>query len=175
MENKKNLFNLLFQLTDYTKKIQEIVSEIDILTKKMNSPSLNFESYIEQLNNLIKSMNTDVKKYYTKLRYNKITLPIDNDLKIYIGFKQPSGEVHTFEARYGITIDKLISTYLKVINKNSTQNDIFFEYNNKKLKLGDMNLIENIFSDKQNPTVFVKNFENTNEQNMQNDEFYYDF
>ena len=175
MENKKNLFNLLFQLTDYTKKIQEIVTEIDILTKKMNSPSLNFESYIEQLNNLIKSMNTDVKKYYTKLRYNKITLPIDNDLKIYIGFKQPSGEVHTFEAQYGITIDKLISTYLKVINKNSTQNDIFFEYNNKKLKLGDMNLIENIFSDKQNPTVFVKNFENTNEQNKPKDEIYYDF
>ena len=175
MEDKKNLINLLFQLTDYSKKIQEIVSEIDIITKRMCEPSLNFESYIEQINNLINSMKSDVKKYYTRLRYNKITIPIDNDLKIYIGFRQPSGEVHTFEARYGTTVDKLISTYLKVINKNRIQNDIFFEYNNKKLKLGDMNLIENIFSDEQNPTVFVKNFDNTNEQNRPNNEFYYDF
>ena len=129
MENKKNLFNLLFQLTDYTKKTQEIVTEIDILTKKMDSPSLDFESYIEQLNNLIKSMNTDVKKYYTKLRYNKITLPIDNDLKIYIGFKQPSGIVHTFETLYGTTVDKLITTYLKEVMKDKNQNDFCFAYN----------------------------------------------
>ena len=41
--------------------------------------------------------------------------------------------------------------------------DFFFEYNKKQLKLGDMTLIENVFNDKQNPTVFVKKMEDLND------------
>ena len=167
-EEKKKLFSLLFQLDDYSKKINEINKEINEIIKKINAPPSKFESYITQLNNLIKTMKSELKTYYNQFRYNKINVPIEKDLKIYIGFKQSSGEVHTFEAQYGTTVDKLISTYLKVIIKNKVQNDLYFEYNNKKLNLGDMTLIENVFNDKQNPTIFVKNSENLNMPNNQN-------
>ena len=162
-EEKKKLFNLLFQLNDYSKKIQEITKEINILIQNLNLSSLNLNAYIEQINASTNSMKSDVKNYYDKFRYNKTKIPESNELKIYIGFKQPSGKVHTFETQYGTTVDKLISTYLKVVMKDENQNGFFFEYNKKQLKLGDMTLIENAFNDKQNPTVFVKKMEDLND------------
>ena len=166
-QEKKKLFNLLFQVNDYSKKISELSKEINIIIQKLNLSSLNLNTYIEQLNTTIKSLKLDVKTYYDQFRYNKSTVPKDNDLKIYIGFKQPSGIVHTFETQYGTTVDKLISTYLKEVEKDKNQNDFCFVYNNKQLNLGDMALIENVFNDKQNPTVFVeerKNFKNLNKR-----------
>ena len=44
-------------------------------------------------------------------------------ISIYIGFKNPSGGAYTFVAKYGTTIDKLISNYLKTIGKRLYQND----------------------------------------------------
>jgi len=177
-QEKKKLFNLLFQVNDYSKKIHEISKEINIIIQKLNLSSLNLNPYIEQLNTTIKSLKFDVKNYYDQFRYNKSNVPKDNELKIYIGFKQPSGIVHTFETQYGTTVDKLISTYLKEIMKDKNQNDLCFIYNDKLLNLGDMTLIENVFNDKQNPTVSVEskeNFINLNERKKELKYTDYDF
>ena len=160
-EEKKKLFNLLFQLNDYSIKIYEISKEINIITQKLNISTLNLNSYIQQLNNLAKSMKLDINQFYNQFRINKVNIPQEKELKIYIGFKQPSGEVHTFEAEYGTTVDKLISTYLKQIMKDKNPNEIVFEYKDKLLDLGDMTTIENIFNDRQNPTVIIKRKENS--------------
>ena len=124
-EDKKRLFELLFQLDDYYLKINEISKEIEMLINKLEFKPLNLESYIEQLNDLNKKMKTDIYNYYNKFRINKVNTPDDNELKIYIGFKQPSGEVHTFEAGYGTTVDKLINTYSKVVMNDKIPNSIF--------------------------------------------------
>ena len=160
-EEKKKLFNLLFQLNDYSIKIYEISKEINIITQKLNISTLNLNSYIQQLNTLAKKMKLDINQFYNQFRINKVNIPQEKELKIYIGFKQPSGEVHTFEAEYGTTVDKLISTYLKQIMKDKNPNEIVFEYKDKLLDLGDMTAIENIFNDRQNPTVIIKSKENS--------------
>ena len=89
-QEKKKLFNLLFQVNDYSKKISELSKEINIIIQKLNLSSLNLNPYIEQLNTTIKSLKSDVKNYYDQFRYNKSNVPKDNELKIYIGFKQNS-------------------------------------------------------------------------------------
>ena len=69
-------------------------------------------------------MKTDIYNYYNQFRINKVNTPEENDLKIFIGFKQPSGEVHTFEAGYGNpskhTLISIISYlgFWKLIQKN---------------------------------------------------------
>ena len=140
-EGKKKLFKLLFQLDDYYQKIRETIKQINTITQDIN---------------LIKTMKSNLRNYYNQFRVNKINTPIETDLKIYIGFKQPSGTVHTFETQYGTTIDKLISTYNKEIMQGQNSNEYAFVYGDKILNLGDMNLIENVFNDKQDPTIIVK-------------------
>ena len=164
-EGKKKLFKLLFQLDDYFQKIHEVTKQINTLTQDINIAPPNFKSYIEQLNNLIKTMKSNLRNYYNQFRVNKINTPIEADLKIYIGFKQPSGIVHTFETQYGTTIDKLISTYNKEIMQGQNCNEYVFIYGDKILNLGDMNLIENVFNDKQDPTIIVKKREDLNINN----------
>ena len=162
-EEQKELFSLLFQLDEYSQKINQITNEINTLTQKMNIPPINITSSIEQLNKEIKSSKSNINNYYSKFRINKIEhVPIDKDLKIYIGFKQPTGEVHTFEAHYGTTIDKLISTYINQVLNGQNNNEYAFIYNDNMLNLGDMNLIENVFCDRQNPTVIIKRIEELN-------------
>ena len=172
-EDKKRLFELLFQLDDYYLKINEISKEIEMLINKLEFKPLNLESYIEQLNDLNKKMKTDIYNYYNKFRINKVNTPDDNELKIYIGFKQPSGEVHTFEAGYGTTVDKLINTYSKVVMKDKIPKDVIFEYNHNILNLGDMTPIENIFNDKQNPTVIIRKREDRDNLDKKKDKHYY--
>ena len=172
-EDKKKLFELLFQLDDYYLKIKEISKEIEMIINKLELKPLNLESYIEQLNHLNKTMKTDIYNYYNKFRTNKVNTPEENDLKIFIGFKQPSGEVHTFEAGYGTTVDKLINTYSKVVMKDKIPKDIIFEYEHKILNLGDMTPIENIFNDKQNPTVIIRKREDMDNLDKKKDKNYY--
>ena len=162
-EEQKELLSLLFQLDEYSQKIIQITNEINTLTQKMNIPPINITSSIEQLNKEIKSSKSNINNYYSKFRTNKIEhVPIDKDLKIYIGFKQPTGVVHTFEAHYGTTIDKLISTYINQVLNGQNNNESAFIYNDNMLNLGDMNLIENVFCDRQNPTVIIKRIEELN-------------
>ena len=167
-EEKSKLFNLLFQLDEYSQKINEITTEINTITQKMNLPPININSSIEQINKEIKSSKSNINNYYSQFRTNKIeNVPIENDLKIYIGFKQPSGVVHTFEAQYGTTVDKLISTYINQILNGQNNNEYAFVYNEHVLNVGDMNLIENVFSDRQDPTIIIKRIEELNINNNQ--------
>ena len=175
-EEKKKLFNLLFQLDEYFQKIQEITNEINTLTQKMNIPPINITSSIEQLNKEIKSSKSNINNYYSQQLSNKIEhVPVDNDLKIYIGFKQPSGVVHTFEAQYGTTIDKLISTYINQILNGQNNNEYAFVYNGRILNLGDKNLIENVFCDRQDPTVIIKKMEELNNKKEINNDTDFNF
>ena len=172
-EDKRRLFELLFQLDDYNKKIEEISKDIEMIINKLNLNQLNIESYIEQLNHLNKTMKTDIYNYYNKFRCNKANIPEDKELKIYIGFKQPSGKVHTFEAQYGTTVDKLLTTYSKVVMNDKIPNGYIFEYNNQILNFGDMTLIENIFNNKKDPTVNLKKKEDMNILDNKKDKNYY--
>ena len=175
-EEKKKLFNLLFQLDEYSQKIHEITNEINTLTQKMNIPPINVTSSIEQLNKEIKSSKSNINNYYSQQLSNKIEhVPVDNDLKIYIGFKQPTGVVHTFEAQYGTTIDKLISTYINQILNGQNNNEYAFVYNDHILNLGDMNLVENVFCDKQDPTVIIKKIEELNNKKEINNDTDFNF
>ena len=175
-EEKKKLFNLLFQLDEYSQKIHEITNEINTLTQKMNIPPINVTSSIEQINKEIKSSKSNINNYYSQQISNKIEhVPVDNDLKIYIGFKQPTGVVHTFEAQYGTTIDKLISTYINQILNGQNNNEYAFVYNDHILNLGDMNLVENVFCDKQDPTVIIKKIEELNNKKEINNDTDFNF
>ena len=165
-EEQKKLFSLLFQLDEYIQKINIITNEINSLIQKMNIPPINITSSIEQINKEIKFSKSNINNYFSQFRINKIeNVPKDNDLKIYIGFKQPTGVVHTFEAQYGTTIDKLISTYINQILNGQNNNEYVFVYNDHVLNLGDLNLIENVFSDRQDPTVIIKRIEELNNNN----------
>ena len=167
-EEQKKLFSLLFQLDEYSQKINQITNEINTLTQKMNIPPINITSSIEQINKEIKSSKSNINNYYSQFRSNKIEhVPIDNDLKIFIGFKQPTGVVHTFEAQYGTTVDKLISTYINQILNGQNNNEYVFVYNDHMLNLGDMDLIENVFCDRQDPTVIIKRIEELNNNNKE--------
>ena len=108
-------------------------------------------------------MKSKLKIYSTEFNYNETKSPIykiDNkDLNIHIGFKNPYGEVHTFEAKYGTTMDKLLTTYLKTIGQDPYKSDLYFEYNGNNLYVGDYTKIEKIFSNAIEPTVIVKKYE----------------
>ena len=175
-EDQKKLFSLLFQLDEYSQKINLITNEINNLTQKINIPPINISSSIEQINKEIKSSKSNLNNYYSNFRINKIEhVPKDNDLKIHIGFKQPTGVVHTFEAQYGTTIDKLISTYISQILNGQNNNEYAFVYNDQVLNLGDMNLIENVFCDRQDPTVIIKRIEELNNNKEVNNDTDFNF
>ena len=159
-KQRRNIIILLSQIKEHTNKIELIIKEVKNLTKQMNIPSLNLDSYIEQLNSINNSMRNSLleynKKYILRSNFQNVKeVPIDKELKIHIGFKRLSGVVHTFEAQYGTTIDKLLSTYIKKVAVETTQNDLQFEYNGIILNLGDETRIENIFSGVKDPTIIV--------------------
>lgn len=176
--DKKKLLELLSQLNDHTIHINNIVKEINDHSQTIKAPTLNLDADLIQLKITANSMISKIKDYYDKLKMNELRAKelkakenqtektnktndtknkVDNkDLKIYIGFKNPSGGAYTFEAKYGTTIDKLISTYLKTIGKDVYQNDLYFEYNGESLYVGDKRKIEKIFSNEQEPTILVK-------------------
>ena len=173
--DKKKLLTLLSQLNEHTIKINTIVKEINDLSLTIKTPNLNLDPDLIQLKIIVDSLISKIKNYYDQLKLNEIrikasknieihkpneimALPDSNskDLKILIGFKNASGVAYTFEAKYGTTIDKLISTYLKTIGKNIYQNDLIFEYNGDSLYVGDYRKIETIFCNAQEPTIIVK-------------------
>lgn len=179
--DKKKLLELLSQLNDHTIQINNIVKEINDHSQSIKAPELNLDPDLIQLKITANSMISKIKDYYDKLKMNELRAKefkanenktektnktndtknkVDNkDLKIYIGFKNPSGGAYTFEAKYGTTIDKLISTYLKTIGKDLYQNDLYFEYNGDNLYVGDKRKIEKIFCNAQEPTILVKKSE----------------
>lgn len=178
-QTKSKLFSLLNQLNDHTIKMDSLIKEINSLSTYLKISNLNLDIYIQQLNSIINAMKSKIKKYeiyanefktneskeikkevqaQTKAQINK-TIEEIKDLKIHIGFKNPFGEVHTFEAMYGTTMDKLLSTYLKTIGQDPLNSDYYFEYNGKNLYLGDFTKIEKIFSNAMEPTVLVKQYE----------------
>ena len=173
--DKKKLLTLLSQLNEHTIKINTIVKEINDLSLTIKTPNLNLDPDLIHLKIIVDSLISKIKNYYDQLKLNEIrikasknieshkpneimALPDSNskDLKILIGFKNASGVAYTFEAKYGTTIDKLISTYLKTIGKNIYQNDLIFEYNGDSLYVGDYRKIETIFCNAQEPTIIVK-------------------
>ena len=173
--DRKKLLTLLSQLNEHTITINTIVKEINDLSLTIKTPNLNLDPDLIQLKIIVDSLISKIKNYYEQLKLNEIRVkasknteihkPNDiiaptesnsKDLKILIGFKNASGVAYTFEAKYGTTIDKLISTYLKTIGKNIYQNDLLFEYNGDSLYVGDYRKIETIFSNAQEPTIIVK-------------------
>ena len=157
---RKNIIILLSQIKEHTNKIELIIKEIKNLTNQMNVPALNLDSYIEQLNSITNSMKNSLleynKKYILKSNIQNVKeVPINKDLTIHIGFKRLSGVVHTFEAQYGTTIDKLLSTYIRKVAMETIQSDLQFEYNGIILNLGDETRIENIFCGDKDPTILV--------------------
>ena len=174
-DDKKKLLTLLSQLNEHTIQINTIVKEINDLSLTIKTPNLNLDPDLIQLKIIVDSLISKIKNYYDELKLNEIrikaskkieshkpseimALPDSNskDLKILIGFKNASGVAYTFEAKYGTTIDKLITTYLKTIGKNIYQNDLIFEYNGDSLYVGDYRKIETIFCNAQEPTIIVK-------------------
>ena len=171
--DKKKLLNLLSQLNDHTIQINTIVKDINDLSISIKTPNLNLDPDLIQLKIIVDSLIPKIKNYYDQLKLNEIRdkeiknverlkandikiTENNKDLKILIGFKHVSGEVYTFEAKYGTTIDKLISTYLKTTGKDLNQNDLIFEYNGDSLYIGDYRRIETIFCNAQEPTITVK-------------------
>ena len=171
---KIQLMNLLTQLNEHIDKIDSIIKEINILAKQLKVSLINFDSNIEQINSNLNAMKSKLKLYSTEFKYNETKLPIyildSKDLKIHIGFKNPYGEVHTFEAQYGTTIDKLLTTYLKTICEDPYKSDLYFEYNGNNLYVGDDTKIEKVFSNEIEPTVIVKKYEQNQKNNIVNQE-----
>ena len=180
---KDKLFTLLGQLTGHTIKIDSKIKEINSLSTYLKISNFNIDIYIQQLKSIINAMKSQINKYEiyaSEFKPNEakeikkevqapVQAPIQPQinqnfqeikvLKIHIGFKNPFGEVHTFEAMYGTTLDKLLSTYLKTIGQNPLNSDYYFEYNGRNLNLGDFTKIEKIFSNVVEPTVLVKQYE----------------
>ena len=173
-ELKEQLFNLLTQLNEHTDKIDSIIKQINSIANQLKVSSINFDSHIEQLNSIINAMKSKLKIYSTEFNNIETKSPfykIDTaDLKIHIGFKNPYGEVHTFEAQYGTTMDKLLTTYLKTIGQDPYKCDLYFEYNGNNLYVGDYTKIEKIFSNAIEPTVIVKKYEPAQENIIVNQE-----
>ena len=124
---KLKLIKLLNLLNEHTIKINSIIKEINLLSGQLKINTINFDPQIEQLNSTINSMKSKINIYSTEFKTNevseaasqykptpfiKLSSKDSKPLKIHIGFKRLSGVVHTFEAQYGTTIDKLLSTYI---------------------------------------------------------------
>ena len=166
------LFTLLSQLNAETTKIEGIIKEINAISDQIKGPLVNFDQEIEQISTAVNSMKSKIKVNENEFKVNEIN-ENDNEnkskiffkkvditgLKIHIGFKNPIGEVHTFEAQYGTTMDKLLTTYMKTLGMDPYHNNYYFEYNGNNLYLGDLRKIEQIFSNAQEPTVLVKQYD----------------
>ena len=169
---KAQLFTLLSQLTVETTKVDGIVKEINAISEQIKGPLLNLDPEIEQLNSALDSMKSKIKANQSVIKTNETNenenqnkAPINKvdirGLKIHIGFKNSIGEVHTFEAQYGTTLDKLLTTYCKTLGMDPYNNfNNYFEYNGKNLNLGDYRKIEQIFGNAREPTVLVKQYDN---------------
>ena len=164
----RKLLTLFSQFNEETTKLEGIIEEINSISNQLKGPFLDLDPEIEQLNTTINSMKSKITTNINDFKTNEINenknksqiKKIDNTgLKIHIGFKNPLGEVHTFEAHYGTTMDKLLSTYFKTLGMDPYKNNYYFEYNEKSFNLGDMRRIEQIFSNVQEPTVLVKQYE----------------
>ena len=180
---KLKLIKLLNLLNEHTIKINSIIKEINLLSGQLKINTINFDPQIEQLNSTINSMKSKINIYSTEFKTNevneaasqykptpfiKLSSKDSKPLKIHIGFKNPYGEVHTFEAQYGTTIDKLLTTYLKTIGQNPMNSDLYFVYNGNNLYLGDYRKIEQIFSNLFEPTIIVKKYNSNQETDVVN-------
>ena len=180
---KLKLIKLLNLLNEHTIKINSIIKEINLLSGQLKINTINFDPQIEQLNSTINSMKSKINIYSTEFKTNevseaasqykptpfiKLSSKDSKPLKIHIGFKNPYGEVHTFEAQYGTTMDKLLTTYLKTIGQNPMNNDLYFVYNGNNLYLGDYRKIEQIFSNLFEPTIIVKKYNSDQETDAVN-------
>ena len=180
---KLKLIKLLNLLNEHTIKINSIIKEINLLSGQLKINTINFDPQIEQLNSTINSMKSKINIYSTEFKTNevseaasqykptpfiKLSSKDSKPLKIHIGFKNPYGEVHTFEAQYGTTMDKLLTTYLKTIGQNPMNNDLYFVYNRNNLYLGDYRKIEQIFSNLFEPTIIVKKYNSNQETDVVN-------
>ena len=169
---KAQLFTLLSQLKAETTKVDGIVKEINAISEQIKGPLLNLDPEIEQLTTALDSMKTKIKANESSIKTNETnenenkinaqTNKVDiRGLKIHIGFKNSIGEVHTFEAQYGTTLDKLLTTYCKTLGMDPYNNfNHYFEYNGKNLNLGDYRKIEQIFGNAREPTILVKQYDN---------------
>ena len=180
---KLKLIKLLNLLNEHIIKINSIIKEINLLSGQLKINTINFDPQIEQLNSTINSMKSKINIYSTEFKTNevneaasqykptpfiKLSSKDSKPLKIHIGFKNPYGEVHTFEAQYGTTIDKLLTTYLKTIGQNPMNSDLYFVYNGNNLYLGDYRKIEQIFSNLFEPTIIVKKYNSNQETDVVN-------
>ena len=180
---KLKLIKLLNLLNEHTIKINSRIKEINLLSGQLKINTINFDPQIEQLNSTINSMKSKINIYSTEFKTNevneaasqykptpfiKLSSKDSKPLKIHIGFKNPYGEVHTFEAQYGTTIDKLLTTYLKTIGQNPMNSDLYFVYNGNNLYLGDYRKIEQIFSNLFEPTIIVKKYNSNQETDVVN-------
>ena len=183
---KLKLIKLLNLLNDHTIKINSIIKEINLLSGQLKINTINFDPQIEQLNSTINSMKSKINIYSSEFKTNEVTgaqaaeykptpTPFiklsskdSKPLKIHIGFKNPYGEVHTFEAQYGTTMDKLLTTYLKTIGQNPMNNDLYFVYNGNNLYLGDYRRIEQIFTNLFEPTIIVKKYNSNQDRDVAN-------
>ena len=165
---KLQLNDLLSQLREYIVKTNELVDEINAISSQLQGSTLNFSNEIVQFNStfnsIISKFNYYLYEYKLNDKKNFTKIGANNDLKIKIGFKNVNGEVHTFEAYYGTTLDKLLSTYIKTVGRDPRQCDLCFEYNRKKLSLGDYKKIEEVFKSAQEPTIIVRQSEVVNNE-----------
>ena len=172
---RAQLFTLLSQLNVETTKVDGIVKEINAISEQIKGPLIDLDPEIQKLTSALESMKSKIKTNQNEIQTNvtneskenenKIKVPVNKvdirGLKIHIGFKNPIGEVHTFEAQYGTTMDKLLTTYCKTLGMDPYKNfNYYFEYNGKSLNLGDYRKIEQIFGNAREPTVLVKQYDN---------------
>ena len=161
-ETKAHISLLISELNTYLIKISNIVYKINSAFSKISSveDKLNF-NFLDQMNDLIKDINTNKYKELPKIQNNNISGINSESLKI-INFKTTLGNKNTLEIDKNCTIEELLKKYLDKINKtdinNSTDESLYFTYNAEKLEFGDKRKIEDVFASNNNPTVLVSEF-----------------
>ena len=161
-ETKAHISLLISELNTYLIKISNIVYKINSAFSKISSveDKLNF-NFLDQMNDLIKDINTNKYKELPKIQNNNISGINSESLKI-INFKTTLGNKNTLEIDKNCTIEELLKKYLDQINKtdiiNSTDESLYFTYNAEKLEFGDKRKIEDVFASNNNPTVLVSEF-----------------
>ena len=161
-ETKAHISLLISELNTYLIKISNIVYKINSAFSKISSveDKLNF-NFLDQMNDLIKDINTNKYKELPKIQNNNISGINSESLKI-INFKTTLGNKTTLEIDKNNTITELLKKYLEQINKtdiiNNTEDSLYFTYNAEKLEFGDKRKIEDVFASNNNPTVLVSEF-----------------
>ena len=161
-ETKAHISLLISELNTYLIKISNIVYKINSAFSKISSveDKLNF-NFLDQMNDLIKDINTNKYKELPKIHNNNISGINSESLKI-INFKTTLGNKNTLEIDKNCTIEELLKKYLDKISKtdiiNSTDESLYFTYNAEKLEFGDKRKIEDVFASNNNPTVLVSEF-----------------